>query len=151
MTIELVNDPKRLHRMTVSLGKSGAKFDTAMHVIAFNALCLAENVGDIRPMQALHDVLTPNNRAALAVWALAFGKFSYDKAEAKFKFRKSATTQRIEAEGISPLSYVKAKANKAAPEFDLLESLERLIAKGRKAECKGKVWNAILAARQLAL
>jgi hypothetical protein len=148
--MELINDFKRVNRMIVSLGKSGAKFNQTMHLIAYNCLVLTDNTGDIRPMQHLHDVLTPANQRALILWAREFGKYTYDAEAKQFKYAKGKTTRRIDAEAVSPLAYEKAKIKKATPTFNLAEALDRLIQRGRKAGVTGKAWDTLLQARQVA-
>lgn len=136
-----ITDDKSLNKLIRAALNSGAAFAAALHKAGNACLVRVEENGDVRFLNNLAAGLTPKALEALAVWAVKFGKVTFDRDTKGFKFRKNAsiTADMIaDREAIGPMELVRTQKPRETHEFNLAAEITKLIERATKKEIGGK-------------
>ena len=128
----LVNDVKQINKLIKSAHTNSVKFAEILHDAAYNTVFHAINTGDVRPLQALYQGLTPVAQYALVTWAKKFGPFTFDTKNNVFKVKKDRSHDTSSLNSISPMVYRTPKKAPVKSEFNLADEIGKLIARAAK-------------------
>lgn len=105
-------------------------FKEREHQLATSCLHHVEQHSDPVHLNGLLAVTPANYRRGLVLWAVAYGKVTYDAKERVFTFAKSKKSDLTAAESVAPADYEKAtkEGGEKTPKT-LLEKLESVAAK----------------------
>lgn len=105
-------------------------FKEREHQLATSCLHHIEQHSDVIHLNGLLSVTPSNYRRGLILWAVAFGKVTYDAKERVFAFAKGKKSDLTGAESVAPADYEKAtKAGGDKTPKTLLEKLENVATK----------------------
>ncbi|MDQ0422304.1 hypothetical protein J2045_003352 [Peteryoungia aggregata LMG 23059] len=110
-------------------------FKEREHQLATSCLHHVEQHSDVVHLNGLLSVTPANYRRGLVLWAVAYGKVTYDAKERVFAFAKGKKSDLPGAESVAPADYEKAaKTGGDKTAKTLMERLENAAAKTIKDE-----------------
>lgn len=128
----LINDVKSLNKLIKSAHTNSTKFAEILHDAAYNTVFHAINTGDVRPLQALYQGLTPVAQQSLKIWATKFGPFTFNGKNNLFKVKKGRAHDASSLNSISPMVYRTPKKAPVTNVFNLADEIGKLIARANK-------------------
>ncbi len=121
---------KALSNAISGRAKDVATFKQREHELAASCLHHVDKHSDVIHLNSLLNVTPANYRRGLILWAVAFGKVTYDAKERVFAFAKGKKSDLTGAESVAPADYEKAaKEGGDKTPKTLLEKLENVAAK----------------------